>query len=285
MAFGYFPPRTFRGLIGQPIAEIESWWYGADNLLKRSHVAESFRLLGLSGRETVLEVGAGDGLHYSGEIARRCAEIVAVDHSSQIVETFRRRRFPTNMSIVRCDAESIPLPNSSRDLIFVSELLTVLNDPLRAMREFARILRPGGRLVTVHGSTFSEMRDIWLEPDVMADVEAAALRWGTPRDVDQFIEQYYSVHGTKKDRFIDRDAFVAEVTVGAGLREIERTWRVGPEAKKFYCRRLVRAMRLTGRPVLGAGQVKLLPDFIAADRHWTPGPDGLTLFTSAVKPD
>ena len=46
-----------------------------------------------------------------------------------------------------CDATAIPVPDSSFDVILCTEVLEHLAEPLEAMREFSRILKPGGKLI------------------------------------------------------------------------------------------------------------------------------------------
>lgn len=46
-----------------------------------------------------------------------------------------------------CDIVAIPEPDASFDVILCSEVLEHLPDPLRAIDEFARLLKPGGQLI------------------------------------------------------------------------------------------------------------------------------------------
>lgn len=46
-----------------------------------------------------------------------------------------------------CDILSIPVDGKSFDVILCSEVLEHLSDPVGAIKEFSRILRPGGRLI------------------------------------------------------------------------------------------------------------------------------------------
>ncbi len=48
---------------------------------------------------------------------------------------------------VVCDIVAIPEPNNSFDVILCSEVFEHLPDPLRALDEFERLLKPGGKLI------------------------------------------------------------------------------------------------------------------------------------------
>ena len=52
----------------------------------------------------------------------------------------------SNLDII-CDITRIPAPNESFDAIMCIEVFEHLPDPLAAIREFTRLLRPGGQLI------------------------------------------------------------------------------------------------------------------------------------------
>ena len=52
----------------------------------------------------------------------------------------------TGLDIV-CDITAIPEPDASFDVVLCTEVFEHLPDPLAAIREFSRLLRPGGQLI------------------------------------------------------------------------------------------------------------------------------------------
>jgi len=105
----------------------------------------------VSGRR-VLDVGCGSGL-YAEELARRGAHVVAFDSSSQLVNHAKRR--VSSAVHVRVHDLEDPLDwlaDESMDQAVMALVLHHLADPVSALREIHRTLKPGGRLVvsTVH---------------------------------------------------------------------------------------------------------------------------------------
>jgi ubiquinone/menaquinone biosynthesis C-methylase UbiE len=109
--------------------------------------------LGLPAGARVLDAGCGTGLLTLAllRVLRRPAEITAVDLSGRSLQTARRavrklRAAPHKVTFVQANALSLPFADESFDLLVTSGVLEYL--PLRGgLREFARVLAPGGRMV------------------------------------------------------------------------------------------------------------------------------------------
>ncbi|MGY6501956.1 MAG: class I SAM-dependent methyltransferase [Acidimicrobiales bacterium] len=115
--------------------------------------------LGLRPGERLLDLGCGFGRH-AFEALRRGADVVAFDYSfdelTQVNDLFgamvAEGEAPTGASgaSTRGDAHHLPFPDGAFDRIIASEVLEHLPDDAAALRELARVLRPGGTLaVTV----------------------------------------------------------------------------------------------------------------------------------------
>jgi ubiquinone/menaquinone biosynthesis C-methylase UbiE len=104
-------------------------------------------------RGTVLEVGIGSGLNlpfYTGDVTR----LYGIDASLEMLSLARTRtnRVPFPVVLIQQRAESIPLANAAIDTAVMTWALCSIGDPLAALREIRRVLRPSGMLIFVeHG--------------------------------------------------------------------------------------------------------------------------------------
>ncbi len=101
--------------------------------------------------ERVLDVACGTGL-VSFEAARLVGEaghVHGIDLSGRMVACASRRadvRRVGHASFARSDAERLPVGDAGFDAALCALGLMYVHDPVRALREMRRALRPGGRL-------------------------------------------------------------------------------------------------------------------------------------------
>ncbi len=100
--------------------------------------------LALSPGDRVLDLAAGTGVS-TAELARSGALPVGVDFSLGMLRVGRRVR-PV-MPLVAGDALALPFADSAFDAVTISFGLRNIVDVDGALREMARVVRPGGRLV------------------------------------------------------------------------------------------------------------------------------------------
>src|SRR5437588_4615944 len=97
-----------------------------------------------------LEIGAGTGYFTLNLLqARVVKEATCTDISPGMVRTLAVNAARLNLPVrtARADAESLPFPDSSFDLVLGHAVLHHLPDLDRAFGEFQRVLRPGGWIV------------------------------------------------------------------------------------------------------------------------------------------
>ena len=115
--------------------------------------------LGLNEGDAVLDLGCGFGRH-AFEASRRGASVVALDAGRDEVLGVRATFAAmidageltpdTRAACVQGDALALPFADATFDRVICSEVLEHIPDDLGAMRELARVLRPGGTMaVTV----------------------------------------------------------------------------------------------------------------------------------------
>ncbi len=93
------------------------------------------------------DIGAGSGFVTEG-LLKRGLRVIAVDRSGAMLEEMKKKFGPDTAVEYRVgEAESLPLDDGSVDFVFANMYLHHVESPAAAIREMARILKPGGRIV------------------------------------------------------------------------------------------------------------------------------------------
>jgi ubiquinone/menaquinone biosynthesis C-methylase UbiE len=148
---------------------------------------------GATGR--VLEIGAGTGFnfpYYSPE-----ASVVATEPDPEMLRRAEPRAREHGIELGAGPAERLPFPDASFDTVVSTGVLCAVDDPVRALSEVRRVLRPGGTI------RFSE------------HVKADGLRRAMQRTLDPIHHRVFRCH-------IGRDTLQAMRGAGFELEEVER---------------------------------------------------------------
>jgi arsenite methyltransferase len=141
--------------------------------LRRGYFTEAVRAAAIAKaylhpEMTVADVGAGTGFIAAG-LAPLVKKVIALDGSSAMLEVARQNLAQfTNVEFQTADGLALPLPDATLDAAFANMYLHHCPDPLAAIREMVRMLRPGGRLIITDMDTHTnewlktEMSDVWL---------------------------------------------------------------------------------------------------------------------------
>jgi ubiquinone/menaquinone biosynthesis C-methylase UbiE len=113
---------------------------------------ELIRVVPTGGNIKILDVGTGTGF-LSFLLEKEGHEITAVDFSVKMLEVARAKGAArgSRISFVRADAEALPFEPETFDAVVSRFLLWTLPDPQRALKEWKRVLRPGGKIVVIDG--------------------------------------------------------------------------------------------------------------------------------------
>lgn len=104
-----------------------------------------FAFTNLSSEATVADIGAGTGM-LSQHFVGRVKAVYAIEPNAEMRQSAEKKlKASTTYKIVEGIAEAIPLPDHFIDLIVVGRAIHWF-DPLKAKREFLRIIKPDGWL-------------------------------------------------------------------------------------------------------------------------------------------
>jgi len=124
-----------------------------DLVMRQRQLEKYRRQVVASARGRVLEIGVGSGLNlplYSEQVEI----VIGIDPSPQLLAMARRRAVAAGIraELLQGTATAIPLANRSIDTIVMTWTLCSIPDPLLALDEMRRVLKPDGRLLFIeHG--------------------------------------------------------------------------------------------------------------------------------------
>ena len=191
-------PRALAVAAGSAVVAAAIWWrqnpsacpYGQRFWVEAPHpliTRERLReVLAPQPGERVLEVGPGTG-YYTLDVAEWVGPDGHVDifdlQQEMLDHTMRRadERRTSNITPTQGDARELAYPDSTFDAAYLVTVLGEIPDQDAALRELARVLKPGGRLVV--GELFGDPH--WVSPKrLRAETERAGLsfveRSGSP---------------------------------------------------------------------------------------------------------
>jgi ubiquinone/menaquinone biosynthesis C-methylase UbiE len=240
-----------------------TYTHGHHDSVLRSHRSRTARnsaaylLPHLEPTDRLLDIGAGPGT-ITADLATLVAEVTATETGPEELDLTRAtaaERGTTNIDFVVADVHGLPFPDVTFDVTHAHQVLQHVADPVRALREMARVTKPGG-IVAVRDSDYTGFcwwprlpaLDRWLdlyrtaarsnggEPDAgrrllswahaagLSDVTASSSTWcyATPDERSWWA-------GIWAERIVD-SAIAQQITESgmaspADLREISAAWR------------------------------------------------------------
>ena len=118
----------------------------------RRVLGATFERLGGDGQIRVVDVGTGTG-SMAILLAGMGYQVTAVDIAPRMLAQAREkaRRLGREITLVEARADALPLPDESVDAVFSRHLFWTLPKPRAALREWARVVRPGGMIAIADG--------------------------------------------------------------------------------------------------------------------------------------
>jgi len=121
--------------------------------MRRQDLARYRRAAVAAARGRVLEIGVGSGLNFA-LYGKQVERVYGIDPSARLLAIARRRAAASGIpaELLQASATAIPLSDDAVDTIVMTWTLCSIPDPLAALREMRRVLKPDGNLYFVeHG--------------------------------------------------------------------------------------------------------------------------------------
>jgi SAM-dependent methyltransferase len=196
-----------------------------------------FRAGSIRPGDTVLDIGSGAGTDalIAARLAGPRGKVYALDMTPAMVAKLRAiaaAQPAANLEVLEANAESIPLPDASVDVVTSNGMLNLVPDKRRAIAEIFRVLKPRARV---------QIADIVIGRPVTRDCKTDPKLWAecvVGATVDEDYLQLFRDAGFEDvavrhdaDYFRhSRSAETREVARRFGARAVEITMRRAPEA-------------------------------------------------------
>lgn len=130
--------------------ELQAYWGATKHLGGKRTTEELAGLCRIGNDSCVLDVGCGVGATPALLVKKYGARVVGVDISPLMIERARERvereRLGRRVELKMADVCSLPFGDGEFDSVVCESVLTFVRNKERALREMARVLKPGGYL-------------------------------------------------------------------------------------------------------------------------------------------
>lgn len=129
---------------------------------------KAYEVANIVAGKTAADIGAGTGFISEGLLEKNI-NVIAVDQSEEMLKLLKNK-FSSyrNLQCVQGIDNKLPVEDNKVDYVFANMFLHHVKEPIIAIKEMVRILKPGGKLVITdldeHNFEFlkTEQYDVWM---------------------------------------------------------------------------------------------------------------------------
>jgi ubiquinone/menaquinone biosynthesis C-methylase UbiE len=177
-----------------------------------------------------LDVGSGTGF-LALELAARGRRVTGLDFAPAMVARAREKAAAQGLAarFDEGDAERLPYPRGSFDLVISRHVLWTLPHPEAALDDWLRVLRPGGRLAIIDGAQYNEATALTQRENARTSPEYASISdqlpfyGGRPRQEIEALLRARGLANVASDPLHDLVAAHVERLSEAGMAAPRRT--------------------------------------------------------------
>lgn len=108
------------------------------------------RLLRPRNDDTVLDIGCGNGIMLERIAHARDCHLIGTDISEDALEIAKRQLAGTNVELLRCPVDDMPLEDATVDKALTINTIYFWEDLASGFEEIARVLKPEGIFISTH---------------------------------------------------------------------------------------------------------------------------------------
>jgi len=204
----------FQGYIGAMTSPTFGGWKGTNRLIGLLNIEETEK-------PKILEVGCSTG-YITRYVAQKFdCTIIGVDLSTlllNIAEEESRKINLNNVIFKYANVESLPFPDNTFDIVYGEAITALVADPLKVLREYKRVLKPGGKVATLDLFGKESLSDKLVEEtnEIMSNVLGTVIEIRSLQEWKQIFEKS-GFSRVKIDDYYD-DLFIRHYTFGERIK-------------------------------------------------------------------
>lgn len=171
--------------------DAEHWFYRGKRAIVRHFI---LRHIKLAANDLLIDAGAGTG-RWLVEMSRHC-RVLGLDDHDESIRIARPKIEAAGGKLLQTSLNRIDLPDGCATVVTAMDVLEHIADDVAALKELARLVRPGGLVVI----TVPALRWLWSDWDVVLH-HFRRYQWG---DLHQLVERsgLHVVHMAYTNTFV-----------------------------------------------------------------------------------